>query len=119
MVEKCLTEVAVEQRVKSSEGMGHGVTGRRIWKNVFDILSCEEKSGLLNTVYNMVLYNNTVYNITIVVYSSWDGKSCFCYSSSFWFNCYTINVNYRHAFSKKSKGRYFEMNWQNLLKPSV
>lgn len=36
--------------------------------------------------------------LTMVVYGTWDDKSCFCYSFSCWFNCYTINVNYRHAF---------------------
>lgn len=39
-----------EQWLKFSEGVSHGVTGRGIWKIVSDILLCEEKSGLLNTV---------------------------------------------------------------------
>ena len=67
-------EVIFEQRLKSSEGVSHGVSGTSTWKAVSDVLPCEEKNGLLNIVYNMALflYKHFVY-VNNVVYSSWDG----------------------------------------------
>lgn len=56
---KCLTKVVFEQRLKSSDRVGHGVTERGTWNAAFNILSCEGKSKLLNTIYN--IYINILY----------------------------------------------------------